>query len=67
VGLLAIVAGGMWSESAGMSRAADVLCDMILAEGMLLLGEGRDPRSIAQALSRYLPPDGLPEPVARAA
>jgi chemotaxis protein MotA len=58
--LLAIVAGTLWSEAAGMARAADALCDLIIAEGVLLLRSGRDPRSVAQTLSRYMPPPAPP-------
>jgi chemotaxis protein MotA len=67
VGLLSIVAGSLWSDAAGMTRATDALCDLIIAEGVLLLRAGRDPRSIAQALSRFLPPQDSPSLLARAA
>ena len=65
--LLAIVAGSLWSESAGMGRAADALCDLIIAEGILLVRSGRDARSVAQTLSRYVPPPAATHTLARAA
>jgi flagellar motor component MotA len=65
--LLAIIGGTLWSEAAGMARAADALCDLIIAEGVLLLRSGRDPRSVAQTLSRFMPPASGTAPLAKAA
>jgi flagellar motor component MotA len=56
-GLLSIVAGSLWSDAAARTRAADTLCNLIIAEGVLMLRSGRDPRFVAAALGRMLPSD----------
>jgi flagellar motor component MotA len=66
-GLLAIVAGTVSSDAAGLMRASESLCDLIIAEGVLLLQAGRDSRAMAQVLSRYLPPAEMPMMLAKAA